>query len=449
MAGKKGNKKKQAQKQQQAAAATKPAETAAADAAPAPAPAEAAPVVTREDTATPSNVPGGFPVTPAAEEEDKTFGVKPLPATAGAVNPIHLPAGEKIPDSIAAQNVNEHVKLDKASYEKSDALPGAEAELPPVSKNLIPESSLPMGNGQDVTINTVGTGATTTALAGQVPLEPKVPEVVRESQHKAGAAPEASAVASEVQDKARFEEELKDKVKEAPATSVGTSGIGTEKNEHTGLVVGAAAATGAAVVAASVAAKDTFADKAGPAANDVTTAAADAANKNLPDSVKQRLPESAQTYVTGQTKGDPREKVSPEVPSEVKQSLAEAGQSPEAATNSSAVAEKKEVEAELLKEVKPAPAVGDVKPTEPKTTEAAETKAPEAKPEAATTEAVKAGAAQPEAVPAAAVAANGNGAESKPAESSSKPAQPSGAEKKKKSRLSTFFGKIKEKLSDK
>ena len=117
------------------------------------------------------------------------------------------------------------------------------------------------------------------------------------------------------------------------------------ENEHTGLVVGAAAATGAAVVAASVAAKDTFADKAGPAANDVTTAAADAANKILPDSVKQRLPESAQTYVTGQTKGDPREKVSPEVPSEVKQSLAEAGQSPEAATNSSAVAEKKEVEA--------------------------------------------------------------------------------------------------------
>ena len=153
----------------------------------------------------------------------------PCPLPLALSTPSISPAGEKIPDSIAAQNVNENVKLDKASYEKSDALPGAEAELPPVSKNLIPESSLPMGNGQDVTINTVGTGATTTALAGQVPLEPKVPEVVRESQHKAGAAPEASAVASEVQDKARFEEELKDKVKEAPATSVGTSGIGTER----------------------------------------------------------------------------------------------------------------------------------------------------------------------------------------------------------------------------
>ncbi|POR37456.1 Uncharacterized protein TPAR_02342 [Tolypocladium paradoxum] len=393
MAGKKNN-KKQAPKQ-------------AADADTAPAPAEAAPVEAREDTATPSNVPGGFPVTPANEEEDKVFGVSPLPAAPGAVNPVHLLPGEKIPESIAAQDISEHVKLDKASYEKSDALPGAETELPPVSKNLIPESSLPMGNGEDVTINTVGAGATTTALAGQVPLEPKAPEVVKESQDQTGAAREASAVASEVQDKA--------KVEEAPG-------------------------------------KDTLAEKAGPAVNDVTTAATDAAKKNLPHAVKQQLPESAQNGLTaGQTKEDPREKVSPEVPSEVKQSFAEAGESPEAAANTAAVVEKKEVESELLKEVKPAPAVDDVEPTEAKTTEAAETKAPEAEPEAATTEAVKAGAAEPETVPAAAAAANVNvnGAESKPAESNNKPAQPSAVEKKKKSRLSTFFGRIREKLSDK
>ncbi|PNY25776.1 Uncharacterized protein TCAP_04284 [Tolypocladium capitatum] len=436
MAGKKNNKKKQTQKQQQAAAADT-AETTTADAAEtttadtALAPAEAAPVETGEDTAAPSNVPGDFPVTPANEEEDKTFGVKPLPAAAGAVNPVQLHPGEKIPESVAAQNVNEHVKLDQASYEKSDALPGVETDLPPVSKNLIPESSLPMGNGKDVTINTVGVGATTTALAGQVPLEPQVPEVIKESQDKAGAAPEASAVAEEVQDKAKVEEGLNDKVKEAPATSEGASGIGIKKNDI-----------------------ETPAEKVGTTVNDVATAATDAVDKNLPDSVGQQLPESASNHLAGQTEEDPLEKASPEVPSEVKQSLAEAGKSPEAATNTVAVDEKKEVESELLKEVKPAPAVDDAKATETKTTETAETetaetaetKTTETNPEAATTEAVLAGAAQPETVPAA---ANGNGAESKPAESSDKPAQPAAVEKKKKNRLSTLLGRIKERLSDK
>ncbi|KAJ6443413.1 C6 transcription factor [Purpureocillium lavendulum] len=477
MAGKKNNKKKQQQKAQQAAVATKAAETTPAETTAAAAPAAEVPVEvvpteptapattttavvapaaavvpeSREETATPSIVPGGFPETPA-NEEDKTVSVNPLPAAPGAVNPITLAPGEQIPQGVTAQGVNDNVKLDKESYEKSDALPGVVAtDLPPVSKNTIPESSLPIAS-KDATINTVGPGATTAALAGQVPVESKdttVPEVVKESQQKAGVAPEASAVPEEVREKAAVEDELKSKVQEAPGTSEGHAGVGTEKQENTGLIAGAAATTGGAVVAAAIAAKDKLSETAGPTVNNATAAATDAANKNLPDSVKAQLPEAAQNQLAGQVKETTREEVSPQVPSEVKESLAEAGKSPEAAANTEAVVEKKEVESELLKEVKSVPAVDEAKPAEPaskspaaaaaaaaatKPTETAATqgKATEANPEAAKAEAVKAGAAN----------ANGaNGTESKPAESSQQAAKDA-----KKSRLSTIFSKLKEKL---
>lgn len=478
MAGKKNNKKKQQQKAQQAAAATKPAETAPAEtAAAAPVAAEVVPVEaataeptaaaattaavvepvvpvaaeSREDTATPSIVPGGFPETPA-NEEDKTVSVNPLPAAPGAVNPITLEPGEKIPQGVAAQGVNDNVKLDKESYEKSDALPGVVAtDLPPVSKNTIPESSLPITSNKDATINTVGPGATTAALAGQVPLESKdakVPEVVKESQEKAGVAPEASAVPEEVKEKAAVEEELKSKVQEAPGTSEGHAGIGAEKQENTGLIAGAALTTGGAVAAAAIAAKDKVAETAGPTVNNAAAAATDAANKNLPDSVKAQLPEAAQNHLAAQSKETTLEEVSPQVPAEVKESLTEAGKSPEAAANTEAVVEKKQVESELLKEVKSVPAVDETKPaaaaasetkpvaakapeTKPTETAATQGKATEANPEAAKAEAVKAGAAN-----------GANGTETKPAEAS----QPASAQAKKKSRLSTIFSKLKEKL---
>jgi hypothetical protein len=71
-------------------------------------------------------VPGAFPETPAAEPSNEaSFGVNPLPATAGAVNPIQLAPGEKIPEELAGQSTTSNVKLDPESYEKSDTLPGA------------------------------------------------------------------------------------------------------------------------------------------------------------------------------------------------------------------------------------------------------------------------------------------------------------------------------------
>ncbi|KAI8669029.1 AMPK1-CBM domain-containing protein [Fusarium keratoplasticum] len=334
---------------------------------------------------TPSDIPGGFPVTPATEldkpvtvaplanELEKPISVNPLPASEGVGNPITLAPGEKIPESITAQSTDKYVKLDKESYEKSDAIPGVETELPPVSANTIPESSLPIIGAQDVAINTVTPVSTTAALAAEVPLEPKpaVPEVVKESQEKANAAPEASAEAEGVEEKAKVEEELKEKVPEAPATSEGTAGQGTEKSEKAqdaGLAALAATA-GGAVIAAGLTAKETIEEKAAPVVNNATEVITDAANKNLPDAVKEKLPVAAQEALDAKNKEQVREEVSPEVPAEVKESLVEAGKSPEAAANTEAVQEKKEVEAELLKEVKPVTGTYDavVEPTSEET----------------------------------------------------------------------------------
>ncbi|KAJ3462779.1 hypothetical protein MRS44_007565 [Fusarium solani] len=338
---------------------------------------------------TPSDIPGGFPITPATEldkpvteldkpvtvaplanELEKPISVNPLPASEGVGNPITLAPGEKIPESITAQSTDKYVKLDKESYEKSDAIPGVETELPPVSANTIPESSLPIIGAQDVAINTVTPVSTTAALAAEVPLEPKpaVPEVVKESQEKANAAPEASAEAEGVEEKAKVEEELKEKVPEAPATSEGTAGQDTEKAQDAGLAALAATA-GGAVIAAGLTAKETIEEKAAPAVNNATEVITDAAAKNLPDAVKEKLPVAAQEALDAKNKEQIREEVSPEVPAEVKESLVEAGKSPEAAANTEAVQEKKEVEAELLKEVKPVTGTYDavVEPTSEET----------------------------------------------------------------------------------
>lgn len=315
------------------------------------------PLEKNTEVETPSDVPGGFPITPA-NELDKPIGIAPLPAADGGVNPIDLAPGEKIPESVTAQSVNEHVKLDKESYEKSDALAGVNMDLPPVSKNTIPEAGLPIAE-KPVTIQTVGAGATTAALAGAVPLEPKVPGVVKASQDAAGADPEASDQPIEVIEKAEVEEELKAKVPEAPSTSEGIPELGTVKSENDGPITGTVAAAGATVAAAAIAAADSVITNATPAVTQAATAATDAANKNLPDSVKEKLPVSAQEALASHNKEEKREEVSPEVPAEVKQSIADAGKEPEAAANTEAVVEKKEVESELLKEIKAVPAVGE------------------------------------------------------------------------------------------
>jgi hypothetical protein len=121
-------------------------------------------------------------------DENQTFSVNPIPATAGLGNPIQLAPGEPVPDpsTLTSNTVASTVKLDEASYNNADAdvataagpAGGDMMSVPPVQKGMIPESSLPMGAGPagdgnvGPFISSVGEGSTTAQLAGQVPLEP-------------------------------------------------------------------------------------------------------------------------------------------------------------------------------------------------------------------------------------------------------------------------------------
>lgn len=393
----------------------------------------------------PEGLPGSFPETPA-DELNKPIGISPLPAAAGGLNPIKLAPGEPVPKDLQTADLNSNVKLDPESYEKSDALPGVDTsalDIPPIGGMMIPESSLPMGNGNP-TINSVGANSTTAALAAQVPKEPKVPEIVKESQEKAGVDPEASAIASEVNDKGQVEEELKDKVPEAPSTSEGTAGKGTEKSEGDKTLLETATALTAGVGAAAAAAVFATKDKAVEQAS------------QLPDSVKEKLPVSVQDTIASNTKETKIEEVSPEVPAEVKESIAEAGKSPEAAGNTAAVEEKKTVEAELLKEVEPAQAIDDAPKVEEPAKAAEET--PKVVEPPAPAKDVPEVSTPPNGVNGAS-GANGAGngagpsAPTTPAKSTktSDPATPgsSKSDSKKKNRVSGFFGKLKAKISHK
>ena len=281
----------------------------------------------------------------AKGESEPTFGVSPLPAFAGAVNPVKVAPGEKLPaaSTVTGNTINSNVTTDKESYEKSGGLghapvlppvvtPQAERDakgtgildLPPISKNLIPESSLPIGaagvGAYDASpmIQSSGAGSTTAELAGAVPLEStKVPDVVKESQAAAGVDPEASAIPEEVKEKSAVENELLSEVKEAPATSEGTGGKSTADKSEKGVTAGeAAAAVGGAAVAV------------GGAAAAYLSGAVSSATKTLPASVTSKLPESVQNSINATSTSQPST-TAKDTPEVVKESFAKSGQAPE------------------------------------------------------------------------------------------------------------------------
>ncbi|KAL9624563.1 MAG: hypothetical protein Q9160_001227 [Pyrenula sp. 1 TL-2023] len=197
--------------------------------------------------------PGAFPETPANEVKD--FSVKPIPASEGLGNPVKLAPGEKVPDhsEVTPHTVDSKVTTSKEDYEKDasaslttgatgTAGAGAGAgdsafSVPEKSKNLIPESSLPINDSaKDTTdsgphISSVAPQSTTAGLAAAVPKEPRreatvegqdaptdaVPEVVKESISEAHQAPEAAASPEAVAEKKEVESELLKDVKKTDA----------------------------------------------------------------------------------------------------------------------------------------------------------------------------------------------------------------------------------------
>ncbi|KAF4201570.1 hypothetical protein CNMCM8927_001359 [Aspergillus lentulus] len=259
-----------------------------------------------------SKVPGTFPETPGQEAE--TFSVNPIPASGTSGNPISLKPGEKVPDpsTYTRNTVQSTARTDPAGYAQDPSgatvLEGLSAgqstgasdlAMPPVSGNMIPESSLSMGEPSQgfsdpgVTIQSAAPTSTTAALAASVPLESQrphgtdedvadeVPKVVRESIAESHRDPEAAANKEAVEEKKEMENELQKRVTKeessgTPAPST-TAGIGS-------------------------------------------------------------------TQTSGGAPAD-------EVPEPVKHSIAEAHKDPEAAANPEAVEEKREMEDELQKTV--------------------------------------------------------------------------------------------------
>lgn len=295
----------------------------------------------------------------SVEDSEQTFGVAPLPATSGSGNPVSLQPGEKVPhpSEFTQNTTTSHVTTDKESYENAGGAPqlpgvvtpenereavGGMFKMPGIGGTMIPESSLPMGEGaaseidKGPMIQSAGAQSTTAALAGNVPLEPRgVPEIVQESQQEAGFSPEASENKEAVKEKSAMEKELETKVPEEPATSESTGAVASEGTDGTSGGMGKDAAMAAGGVAAGGA-----------------VAAAVTASHGLPASVQQSIDEM--------NKGSA---IAPTVPDVVQESITESHQSPEAAGDKKMVEEKGAMEKQLLSDVKRENDVGEPAPS--------------------------------------------------------------------------------------
>ena len=377
-------------------------------------------------TTTSNNITSGVHDDPELKSKDageQTFGVAPIPATGGIGNPIQLAPGEKVPDpsTITSNTVQSTATTDQTSYEKSDAsAPVSQPSAPTLQDRVtpaagvfgnlggpgpvIPESGMAMGDSTDITkedtgpmTSSVGPGATTAALAGQQPIQPRgeptvlkdsrdeassdptissvapgsttaglagsqpleergVPEVVSESQQEANAAPEASANPDAVEEKKEVEEELTKKVPEAPSTS--ESGLlGKSENGIGAKAAAGVAAAGVATAGAAVAANEMIKDKTGTDPK-----------SSLPQSVQNTVDEKAKDsslpqQATGSSTDAARDTTSA-VPSEVTESQKEAGVPAEASASPDVVKEKAEAEKELLSKVPESEAKGAPAPTD-------------------------------------------------------------------------------------
>ena len=318
----------------------------------------------------------------SSSAEPDAISAQPIPASSGIGNPVNLQPGEKVPDheQVTGNQVDSNATASKEDYDKAGsghmaAVGGGVAAVGAAAaaalgfskkddekKNIIPESSLPMGEGsKDMsdagpTIQSAGAGSTTAGFAAGVPMEEKrkgmvidpadapssqaidkaVPDEVQKSIEESDQAPEAASSAEAVQEKSAMEKQLLEKV---------------PTSEAHGETASAAA---------------------------------------------------AQTSYYG---------LATQVPRPVEESMQEAKASPEAAADTAVVSEKSDVEKELLSKVKPEESAGEPAPTlaaatsatapgvtDGTTDDAADTRTPGASTNAAAAAAVSDGAGEEGAV---------------------------------------------------
>lgn len=256
--------------------------------------------------------PGAFPETPQNESE-KTFGVAPIPASSGVGNPVSVPAGEAVPESVTAKGVDSTVTTSQDDYEKAGSAP-------------FPGASGTSGEAQDFSVKPI---AASEGIGNPVQTKPgeAIPEQVttntvdstvttsKEDYEKAGSYSFPAAGAA---------------VGGALAGAAAAFGFGSKEENKKNLIPESSLPMGEGAGAGQ---------DAGPhiqSAGPQSTTAALAAGVPLE-----------------------KDKVAAGVPEEVKQSLTEAHQSAEAAASPEAVKEKSALEKELLSKVSPEESTGE------------------------------------------------------------------------------------------
>jgi len=287
---------------------------------------------------------------------------------------VNVAPGQKIPDAstLTGNTIHSNVRTDKESYDNSGAFGNAPVlppvvtpqserdqkgtgvlDLPPISKNLIPESSLPIGLQELPLMTQVQRFSRSAPKARRHNLQGCTSGIIEGARSCEGEPRRGWCITrskrgpAEVQEKTAVEKELLSEVPTAPATSEGTAGKATADKSEKGVTAGeaAAAVSGAAVALGGAAA-----------------AYASNAASQLPTSITSKLPESVQNPTNKINAQTTNESVAQDTPEVVKESIAESGQAPEAAGNEEAVLEKKAVEKELLSEIKRETSTGESAP---------------------------------------------------------------------------------------
>ena len=344
-------------------------------------------------------------VTPAEERSRKGTGVLDLPPISGSLIPeSSLPVGggdhgnletdsgvhvsSAAPESSTAalaaqvpleprQESAHGAHLSSAAPDSSTAALAAQVPLLPREESArgvhtssaAPDSStaalaaqVPLeprqGSGHGEHLSSAAPDSSTAALASQVPLEPRqesaqVPTVVKESIQEARVDSEPTASPEAVREKHEVETELEKEVKPTPPTS---EGVGNESTTKPATGVGSPESNDADMAAPSPKPdSDVAVDTPVAAVGAFGGGGSAAATTKLPDSVTQSIQHINATADQGTATG---------VPNVVTRSLEQAHESPEAAANTDAVVEKREVERELLGALEPTQAAGEPAPSE-------------------------------------------------------------------------------------
>lgn len=254
-----------------------------------------------------AKAPGAFPETPGQEPQD--FSVKPIPASEGTGNPVDLKPGEKVPEpsSINSNTIQSGVH-DDPELKAQDEAKSKEGEQT-FSVNPIPATS--------------GTG-------NPVDLKPGEP------------VPPASEVTSNtVNSTVKTDKESYEKSDAMPGDSKPT--------ETQGGMFGVPPVSNTTIPESSLPM-----GKDAPSGKDADPGV----------TIQSAAPNSTTAGLAAQVPLEKKQEGEANIPEVVSESQKEANVDPEASANPTAVEEKKEVEQELLKDIKPSEATGEPAPTE-------------------------------------------------------------------------------------